>query len=545
MRRAGVIAAVVLGGGAALVLLIVVALNSGGSGGQAYQVRAIFDNAGFAVPGEQVRIAGAPVGSISSLSVTRLNQAAVTFTVNNSAFTPFHADATCTIRPQSLIAERYVDCDPGTAAAPRLPMIHRGQGAGAHLLPVTQTSSPIDPDIVQSIWQLPIRQRLALILNELGTGLAARGADLGAAIRRADPALGYTDQVFKILAAQNRELAQLATDSDTVLAPLAGVRSQIASFVVHANTTASASAARSAALSRSIKLLPSFLSRLRPLMAALGELADQGTPLMRSLGQAATGLNRQFAELTPFAKAARTALIDLGNAAHESQGPLLATLPLARQLGSLGAAAKPSSSLLDRLTASLNNTGAIEQLMGVLFNGTGATNAFDANGHYVRAAVIFGSCTGYARAPVPVCSANFSHTAASGDAAASGDVGASGAGGASQAAGTGKSPGANQASGAGQGAGGASASGQPSSSTANTATVPAGRTGVSAGTGGAAGSPTVAGSATAGGSAGAAATTVAEAAEVAAVVRQALRASGPLPRSPLAGLLSFLTGAGG
>src|SRR5271165_667942 len=109
MKRAGVITAVVLGAGAALVLLIAVALNSGGSGEQTYQVRAIFDNAGFAASGEQVRIAGAPVGSISSLSVTRLNQAAVTFTVNNAAFTPFHADATCAIRPQSLIAERYVD----------------------------------------------------------------------------------------------------------------------------------------------------------------------------------------------------------------------------------------------------------------------------------------------------------------------------------------------------------------------------------------------------------------------------------------------------
>jgi ABC-type transporter Mla subunit MlaD len=414
--RARLIGAVLLGGAVALAILFAIGAISGGSGGAGdYQVRAIFDNAGFAVPGEQVRIAGAPVGSISSLSVTPRYLAAVTFTVGNPAFTPFHTNATCAIRPQSLIAERYIDCQPGTSAAPTLPLIRSGEGAGTHLLPVTQTSSPVDPDIVQSIAQQPIRQRLSIILNELGTGLAARGADLAAVIRRANPALGYTDEVFKILAAQNRELAQLATDSDTVLAPLAQARAQMAGFVVHANTTASASASRAADLSRSIELLPAFLSQLRPLMADLGQLADQGTPLMSNLGRSAAGLNREFALLAPFATAARTALIDLGNAAAQAQGPLLATLPLAQRLRSLGAAASPSSALLDKLTASLRSSGAIQQLMGVLFNGTGATNAFNANGHYARAAAILGSCTGYARTPVAICSANFSHGAARGD----------------------------------------------------------------------------------------------------------------------------------
>ena len=87
-----------------------------------YQVRAIFDDAAFAVPGEDVRVAGAPVGSIQSLDVctnapcpqgSPLNKAAVTITVDNADFTPFYANAHCAIRPQSLIGEKYVDCQPG------------------------------------------------------------------------------------------------------------------------------------------------------------------------------------------------------------------------------------------------------------------------------------------------------------------------------------------------------------------------------------------------------------------------------------------------
>ena len=89
--------------------------------------------------------------------------------------------------------------------------------------------------------------------------------------------------MLKILARQNQALAQLATDSDTVLAPLARVRRQLADFVVQANTTSVASAARAADISRSFQLFPSFLRQLRPLMADLGKLADQGTPLMADL----------------------------------------------------------------------------------------------------------------------------------------------------------------------------------------------------------------------------------------------------------------------
>ena len=142
-------------------------------------------------------------------------------------------------------------------------------------------------------------------------------------------------------------------------------------------------------------------------MADLGTLSDQGTPLASDLGQSAAALGREFKALTPFATTARTALINLGAAAQKSQAPLVATLPLAKQLGQLGNQAAPAASELDRLTASLNKTGAIGQLMAVLFYGTTAANGFDSLGHYVRDELLVSDCTGYAINPVPGCSAKF------------------------------------------------------------------------------------------------------------------------------------------
>ena len=103
-----------------------------------------------------------------------------------------------------------MNCSPGTSNHKPLATMTSGPGKGEHFLPVTRTSSPINSDIVQNISRMPVHEALSRVIDELGTGLAARGSDLNAVIRRANPALGETDKVFKILASQNRQLAQLA-----------------------------------------------------------------------------------------------------------------------------------------------------------------------------------------------------------------------------------------------------------------------------------------------------------------------------------------------
>lgn len=437
VRRLAVISLVLA---AAIAVVVVVATSSSG-GGDPYQVRAIFDDASFAVPGEDVRIAGAPVGTIASLDITDRSgvgghnscketagscKAAVTLTIGSPGFTPFHQNASCAIRPQSLIGEKYVDCNPGTTAAPPLTKITSGPGAGTYLLPVTNTSSPVDTDLVQNIYREPVRQWFALIINEFGTGLAARGSDLNEVIHRANPALGYTDQVLQILAKQNKQLAQLAKDSDTVLTPLAQDQQAIKQWVLSANTTSVATAVQANNTARSFHLLPSFLQQLRPLLADLGALADQATPVLNASAQAAPALALQnealvnpFRATTGFADIARRSLISLGQAADKQAPLLVSTIPLDKRLLALGTAGLPAFTNLDKLTSSLNQTGAIEDLMRLLFNGTNAVNGFDSAGHYIRTEALVSGCTDFATVFAQSCSARFTQQGAAPDVAAS------------------------------------------------------------------------------------------------------------------------------
>src|SRR6185436_948388 len=144
----------------------------------------------------------------------RDNKAAIVLVIDDPGFADFRQDATCRIRPQSLIGEKFVECKPtqvrgdGEEAPPPLKVIPEGQpGAGEHLLPVQNTERTVDLDLINNIMRLPFRERFSILLSEFGAGLAGNGQALNSAIRRADPALKETDRVLNLLASQNKVLA--------------------------------------------------------------------------------------------------------------------------------------------------------------------------------------------------------------------------------------------------------------------------------------------------------------------------------------------------
>ena len=227
------------------------------TGEQPYRVRAIFDNAGFVIPGEDVKIAGVKVGRIESLDVTDQFKAAVVLEISEPGYQDFRRDASCIVRPQSLIGERFVECKPtqpraaGSQPPPALSVIEDGPGKGQRLLPVENTSQSVDIDVVGNTLREPERERLSLILNELGTGLAGRGRDLNEVIRRANPALRETDKVLSILAAaEHRARSSSRSTPTAVLAPLARDRASVAGAIRNSSDVAKATAERRAAISR-------------------------------------------------------------------------------------------------------------------------------------------------------------------------------------------------------------------------------------------------------------------------------------------------------
>jgi len=397
-----------------LVVVVAVAVVLATRGGEEpYKVRAIFDNAGFAIPGEDVKVAGVKVGKIDSLDVTDDFKAVVVLNIEDEAYQDFRRDAECEIRPQSLIGEKFVECEPtqarqaGTEPPPELEKIDRGKGEGQYLLPVSQTSKPVDLDLINNITRQPQQARLSIILSELGAGVAGRGEDLNDVIRRANPALKEVDKVLKILASENKTLQQLAVDGDTALAPLARERRHVTSALENSADVAQATAERSADLEADIERLPAFLRELRPTAERLSSFADEATPVFADLGAQAPAINRFVAQLGPFAQAGIPAFESLGDAAQVGIPAMRAALPITKDLRSFAKQVRPLGKTAAALLGSLQETRGFERALDYAFYQVAAINGFDSFGHYLRAGLIVNQCSTYAVDPTPGCTANF------------------------------------------------------------------------------------------------------------------------------------------
>jgi phospholipid/cholesterol/gamma-HCH transport system substrate-binding protein len=400
----------------AAVVVVVLLVSDDGSSDE-YRIRAIFDNGSFMVEGEQVRVAGANVGTIESVDVSmpgetvayedgepvkKAGEAIIVMNISDSGFQDFRQDATCLIRPQSLIGEKFVDCRPtlsrapGTEPPPPLKKIPDGQpGAGQYLLPLGNNGTSVDPDLINDIQTLPYAQRFRLILNELGGGLAGRGEDLEVLVKRANPLLRDVDLLFGKLSAQRKELAQLASDSEAILRPLSRERSHFAGFITNSGAAAEASSERGPELEEALQKFPTFLREFRQTMVSLKTFSDAGTPVFEDFGTAAPSLTDATRTLTPFSEALTVALKSLGDAG-EASGPIFAEAdPVVRKAGKLAKTGVEPTKLLAKLLVNIKQTKGWDGLTELIYNTTASLNGFDQYGHFGRTRVTLSNCTEY------------------------------------------------------------------------------------------------------------------------------------------------------
>jgi phospholipid/cholesterol/gamma-HCH transport system substrate-binding protein len=420
--------------GAVVVAAIVVAvilISGGGGASEGYVVRAVFDQGSFMVSGEQVRVAGANVGTIKSVSVSLpgeptavedgkfkavTGKAIIELEIADPSFQDFRQDASCEIRPQSLIGEKYVNCTPtvprapGQKPPPPLKQIPEGDpGAGQYLLPLGSNTTSVDPDLINNIQSLPYAQRFRLIFNELGAGLAGRGEDLEATLKRANPTLRDVDKLFKTLTEQKDELAQLAVDSEAILTPLTREKAHVVGFLANSGEAAQATAAHGPELEEALQKFPRFLTEFRSTMANLKEFSDAGTPLLEALGVAAPSLTDATRTLTPFSEATTVALKSLGKAG-EASGPVFGeAAPVVRKASNLAQTGVVPTEELAGLFSSLEETKGWQRLTELIYNSAGAFNGFDKYGHYGRALITLSNCINYepAQKGASGCDANF------------------------------------------------------------------------------------------------------------------------------------------
>ena len=377
LARAGAVAAI-----AAVVLVLVLVLFAAGGG---YEVKAVFQNAGQLVKGNQVEVGGQRVGSISKIRLTDDGMAEIVMKLDR--LTPVHEGTSATIRATSLsgYANRYVSLALG-------PNSNRALPSGS-TISADRTTAPVELDQVFNTLDPRTRRGLRQFIQGQATWYDGKARQADRSLHYLNPALATSSRVTRELIRDRVVFQRFVSDTARVVTALASRRADLSSLVTGANATAGAIGSENAALGRSLDLLPDTLRKgsttfvnLRATLDDLDVLVNESKPATRRLAPF-------LRVLRPLVRDARPTIRDLRFLIRRA-GPGNDLIDLERQTPRL---ARLTDVVFPRTIRALQKAQPVIEyarpytpdLAGWLTKFGQGASPYDANGHYARIQPLF------------------------------------------------------------------------------------------------------------------------------------------------------------
>jgi phospholipid/cholesterol/gamma-HCH transport system substrate-binding protein len=359
---------------AAVIAVAVVLLGGGGP----YEVRLAFVNASQLVNGDEVKVGGLPVGTVTDIDLSDDAQALVTVKITAKDLQPLHRGTTGAIRINSLssVANRFVALNPGPNSGPAL--------TRDDVIPAGQTTSQVELDSVLNTLDVATRSATQRLLR--GTAGLYPGAEAAAnrGLEALDPALAQLDAVSRELARDTPALERFLVKSAAVVGAVAERDGDLQTALDGTAATAQTLADRRVALGGILRRAPGTLGQASATLRDLGTTFTALEPAARELRPVAAPATRLVDELQP--------VLTQGPAALQAVSGLLPDLRrVLRAMPALRSAALPASTAVSAaVDAALPILDEALPYMPEIYHGIvsgfggGAVQAYDANGHYTR-----------------------------------------------------------------------------------------------------------------------------------------------------------------
>ena len=286
----------------AAMVVVVVILASGST----YTVHADFVSASQLVKGNQVKVAGTPVGSVGEIVLTDDGKARVLLKIDAEGYHPLRRGTRATIRQTSLsgVANRYVDLQLGGAAGADI--------ADGGTLPTESTSAAVDLDQIFNTFDPEARAGVQKSVAFLRDFQAGNEEEANAALRYLNPALSTSSRLFAELNRNTPDFERFIVETSRLVTDVSAQDGVLSDLTRDLATTTSALTSDGEALAESIGLLPNVMRKanttfvnLRSALDDLDPLVNDAKPVVRD------SLIPLLDELRPFARDARPAVRDL------------------------------------------------------------------------------------------------------------------------------------------------------------------------------------------------------------------------------------------
>jgi len=354
------------------------AAADGFGGDETFTVTATFADASPLVVGNDVKVDGVEIGQISAITL-RKGKADVEMELD-SVVQPIHRDATVTIRPVSLLGERYVDLDRGSADQPVI--------AEDAMLGTRHTAKSVSLDDLLNSMDNPTSAALAAMVTTLGEGTMGQGQNIDSAIKALAPAMHDVTRLGAVLKGQNSVLKSLLDKAAPVAKAVASDKGQnLDQLVGNSKQMLSAVAAQQAALDTAIRAMPGTLTKAQRTLAQVAGVANVMTPALRDVRPVTDNLTQVSSELTSFAESANPALASLPEVLDRGKELLAEAAPLVRDLRPAGSGlndvATSARPLVDNLSV------RFKTIMEFMKGWALSTNGEDSLSNYFRAFVMY------------------------------------------------------------------------------------------------------------------------------------------------------------
>jgi len=266
------------------------------TGGSTRQFHAVFTDATSLNKGDDVRMSGVKVGTVTDVAVTKKRLARVTFTASRNA--PLVDGTIAELRFRNLIGQRYISLEPPTGSAPAL--------RAGYTFDLDHTRPALDLTMLFNGFQ-PLLQLLdPQDVNNLSGQIVAvfQGEDA-----TVDGLLSSTASLTSTLAEKDQVIGQLITSLSSVLQVVNDRSSQLDTTIVTLQQLVSGLAADR-------KTIGSTLDGLGDLTTSVADLLEDGRePLKGSitaLDQLAGNLSKAEPQLDSFFEQLPTKLDRIG-----------------------------------------------------------------------------------------------------------------------------------------------------------------------------------------------------------------------------------------
>jgi phospholipid/cholesterol/gamma-HCH transport system substrate-binding protein len=340
-----------------------------------YVFRAEFESVPAIAPGkgQEVRIAGVPVGDVLKAEATDHGTAMLILSVKSGDV--IYDNSRLVLRPKSPLNEMYITIAPGGPPGHPLP-------AGG-TIPVEQTTHPVPVDEVFSHLDDRARASLTSMLSESDVALANAPADLPPGLRAADTTLVTLRPLMEALQARSARIRALSTSIGQISTAVGGNDVRLGEIANSLQGTLGVIARNDGNLSESLAELPGLATDLRSASQGVSALRTQLDPTLDSLRVASDELPPTLSRVKGTVDQLDTTLDELSPLLARAR-PVVGDLrPFVGDLRKALDDLKPTTRRLDPVTSGV--LPYLPDLKAFMAQSASVTSVRDKNGGFLRA----------------------------------------------------------------------------------------------------------------------------------------------------------------